>query len=113
MLFGLFGLANAVDMEALKSRPVSKVIKLLEDMQKQLEAEAVEDKKTYDKMKVRRSWFMRKWAGEQVEEGGVGWYRRKFEISLWVGTILRGWGENVGEDCCCRMFSSLKRGRTS
>lgn len=47
----LLTLAHGVDLSALKSRPVSKVIKLLEDMQKQLESEAVEDKKTYDKMR--------------------------------------------------------------
>jgi len=42
--------ASASEEEALKSRPVSKVIKLLKDMQAQLEAEAEEDESTFKKM---------------------------------------------------------------
>lgn len=44
----LFGGASA--LEALKSRPVSEVIKLLEGMEKQLAEEAVADEKSYTKM---------------------------------------------------------------
>ncbi|CAD7971046.1 unnamed protein product [Amoebophrya sp. A25] len=45
-LLSLAGTANAV----LKERPVSKVIKLLKDMQTQLETEGEEDQATYKKM---------------------------------------------------------------
>merc|ERR1719262_1787674 len=38
------------DMDAAKNRPVSKVITLLKDMQKQLEQEAEEDEEIYEKM---------------------------------------------------------------
>merc|ERR1719293_468446 len=38
------------DANAAKNRPVSKVITLLKDMQKQLEKEAEEDEEIYDKM---------------------------------------------------------------
>merc|ERR1719217_1578244 len=38
------------DMEAAKNRPVSKVITLLKDMKKQLEAEGEEDEKVYEEM---------------------------------------------------------------
>eukprot|EP00429_Kryptoperidinium_foliaceum_P079508 CAMPEP_0176214862 /NCGR_PEP_ID=MMETSP0121_2-20121125/16387_1 /TAXON_ID=160619 /ORGANISM="Kryptoperidinium foliaceum, Strain CCMP 1326" /LENGTH=67 /DNA_ID=CAMNT_0017553957 /DNA_START=73 /DNA_END=272 /DNA_ORIENTATION=+ len=38
------------DVAAAKNRPVSKVITLLKDMNKQLEKEAEEDEEIYDKM---------------------------------------------------------------
>merc|ERR1719502_1157233 len=38
------------DAESAKNRPVSKVITLLKDMQKQLEKEAEEDEEIYEKM---------------------------------------------------------------
>merc|ERR1719274_83873 len=38
------------DMDAAKNRPVTKVITLLKDMQKQLEQEAEEDEEIYEKM---------------------------------------------------------------
>merc|ERR1719420_2578482 len=38
------------DMEAAKNRPVTKVVTLLKDMQKQLEKEAEEDEEIYEKM---------------------------------------------------------------
>merc|ERR1719421_387379 len=38
------------DLEAAKKRPVTKVINLLKDMQKQLEQEAEEDEEIYEKM---------------------------------------------------------------
>jgi hypothetical protein len=38
------------DVDAAKNRPVSKVITLLKDMQKQLETEAEEDEEIYEKM---------------------------------------------------------------
>lgn len=41
---------NGLDLDADKNRPVSKVITLLKDMQKQLEKEAEEDEAIYDKM---------------------------------------------------------------
>ena len=41
---------NALKLDADKNRPVSKVITLLKDMQKQLEKEAEEDEAIYDKM---------------------------------------------------------------
>merc|ERR1719281_344520 len=43
-----FDAVTALDIE--KNRPVSKVIQLLKDMQKQLEAEAEADEEIYDKM---------------------------------------------------------------
>merc|ERR1719326_212982 len=43
-------LALSFDEDAAKNRPVSKVITLLKDMQKQLEKEAAEDEEIYDKM---------------------------------------------------------------
>merc|ERR1719169_112158 len=50
----LVGLAAAsglsFDEKAAKARPVTKVINLLKDMQKQLEAEGDEDAEVYDKM---------------------------------------------------------------
>merc|ERR1719316_703695 len=50
-----FDLGNAkssltFDVAEAKNRPVTKVIKLLEDMLKQLEAEAEEDEEIYEKM---------------------------------------------------------------
>jgi len=42
--------ALSLDASAAKNRPVSKVIKLLKDMQKQLEKDAEEDEEIYDKM---------------------------------------------------------------
>merc|ERR1719434_466194 len=42
--------ANGLQLDADKNRPVSKVITLLKDMQKQLEKEAEEDEEIYDKM---------------------------------------------------------------
>merc|ERR1719409_1737463 len=42
------GLSSAVDVS--KNRPVTKVINLLKDMQKQLEKEGEEDEEVYDKM---------------------------------------------------------------
>jgi chromosome segregation ATPase len=42
--------ANGLELDADKNRPVSKVITLLKDMSKQLEAEAEEDEAIYDKM---------------------------------------------------------------
>jgi hypothetical protein len=42
--------AISFDVAAAKNRPVSKVITLLKDMQKQLEKEAEEDEEIYDKM---------------------------------------------------------------
>merc|ERR1719421_1397864 len=42
--------ALSFDAESAKNRPVSKVITLLKDMQKQLEKEGEEDQKIYDKM---------------------------------------------------------------
>lgn len=44
----LMAVASALLLE--KNRPVSKVISLLKDMQKQLEGEAEEDQEVYDKM---------------------------------------------------------------
>merc|ERR1719387_1014881 len=41
---------SALKLEANKNRPVSKVITLLKDMQKQLEKESEEDEAIYDKM---------------------------------------------------------------
>merc|ERR1719299_391632 len=38
------------DMDSAKNRPVTKVITLLKDMQKQLEQEAEEDEEIYEKM---------------------------------------------------------------
>merc|ERR1719463_727226 len=51
-LAGVFGMASALsfNVEEAKNRPVSKVITLLKDMQKQLQAEAEEDEAIYDKM---------------------------------------------------------------
>jgi len=49
-LFAAGASALSFNVEEAKNRPVSKVITLLKDMQKQLEAEAEEDQAIYDKM---------------------------------------------------------------
>ena len=41
---------NALELDMDKNRPVTKVITLLKDMQKQLEKESEDDEAIYDKM---------------------------------------------------------------
>merc|ERR1719169_67098 len=50
LLLALVGCASALDLSSSKNRPVSKVVTLLKDMQKQLEKEAEDDEEVYDQM---------------------------------------------------------------
>jgi nitrogen regulatory protein PII-like uncharacterized protein len=67
-----FGLGNTVD--EFKTRPVTKVINLLKQMQKQLEEDAVNDKEIFDKFKCwcttneKEKVESIKIAGEQIEQ---------------------------------------------
>merc|ERR1719343_418592 len=47
---GVSGMELSLNVEEMKNRPVSKVIKLLKDMSKQLEEEAEKDQEIYEKM---------------------------------------------------------------